>query len=117
MPYAQFLTLLPSTSTHQVIADLLAKGKLDNHSRVLLIAPTTSVVARIAFQTDAASLVPCDGNVHVVHGIQDQAFCPNQTRWIGQNLHRIHDNHVFFQPSSQLFLHDLLISLLGDSTP
>jgi hypothetical protein len=94
---------------------MLAKGKLDSHARVLLIAPTTSAVARIAFETDAASLVPCDGNVHVVHGTEDTTFCPNQTRWIGDNLHRIHDNHVFFEPSSKIFLQELLISLLDDS--
>ena len=95
---------------------MLARGKLDNQTRVLLIAPTTSAVAKISFQMDVASLIPCDGSVHVVHGIQDQAFCPNQTRWIGHNLHRIHDNHVFFHPSSQRFLKELLMSILEDTT-
>lgn len=102
----------------QVIAALLAQQQqLSTRKRlkVLLIAPTTSLVSSIAMQQDTALQVPCNESIHVVHGTQDLAFCPHQDRWSGQNVHRLLDNHVFFQPSSQRFLKTLLIRLLDES--
>lgn len=82
----------------------------------LLIAPTTSLVASIAMERDAASRVDyTNATIHVVHGTGDLAFCPNQERWttsIGVTLHRLHDNHVFFRQSSQRKLVDILSQLL-----
>lgn len=102
----------------QVIAELLAQGKFGDRPRALLIAPTTSLVASIAYQKDPAFQVDCATNaaVHVVHGTEDLAFCPNQTRWTGDNVHRIRDNHVFFRQSSQRLLMELVTRLLGEAS-
>lgn len=83
--------------------------------KVLLIAPTTSLVSSIAMQQDTALQLPCNDCIHVVHGIDDGAFCPHQDRWSGQNVHRIHDNHIFYQPSSQRFLKSLLMRFLDEA--
>ena len=80
----------------------------DDQPSALLIAPTTSLVSKIAYQKDAALRVKqpsprrrrlqatttttTDGNHdndqnhrvyknYVVHGCYDNAFCPNQDRW------------------------------------
>ena len=98
----------------KVIADLLAQMKLGDRPRALLIAPTTSLVATLSMTKDAAFQVPCRDGVHVVHGTEDLAFCPNQTRWTGDNLHRIRDNHVFSRQSSQRILINLLTSILDN---
>jgi hypothetical protein len=84
----------------------------------LLIAPTTSLVASVAMEEDAALRVGQVSNnrsVHVVHGTADSAFCPHQERWNtapGVTLHRVHDNHVFFQRSSQRTLVEILAHIL-----
>ena len=83
-------------------------GHDDDQPSALLIAPTTSLVSKIAYQKDAALRVKhisprrrrlqatttttTDGNHdndqnqrvfknYVVHGCYDNAFCPNQDRW------------------------------------
>jgi hypothetical protein len=87
----------------------------------LLIAPTTALVASIAMEKDSALRIAGgqelldDGSVHVVHGSADNAFCPHQERWNAATsvaLHRVHDNHVFFQRASQRKLVDILAHLL-----
>ena len=104
----------------QVISELLAQQQFHQPSarqrlKVLLIAPTTSLVSSIAMQQDKALQVLCNESIHVVHGTQDGAFCPHQDRWSGQNVHRLADNHIFYQPSSQRFLKTLLIRLLDET--
>lgn len=88
-------------------------GRLDQPV-ALLIAPTTSLVASVAKQRDAASRIrhSCNSSrVFVVHGTADHTFCPNQERWqdTGASLHYLVDNHVFMRHSSQR----QLISIAG----
>lgn len=92
----------------QVIAEMTALGMIGRFDQplALLIAPTTSLVALVAKQTDAALRIrhSCNSNrVFVVHGAADHAFCPNQERWehTGASLHNLVDNHVFMRHSSQ----------------
>ena len=98
----------------QVIAELLARNELGHQPKALLIAPTTSLVATCGFTKDPAFQIQCNEEIHVVHGTDDLAFCPNQDRWHGDNVHQVPDNHVFFRSSSQRLLVELLTSLLND---
>ena len=75
------------------------------------------MVASVVMEKDAALRVGAanEGCVHVVHGTLDSAFCPDQERWStvpGITLHRVQDNHVFFQQSSQTILEQILSQLL-----
>ena len=106
--------------------------------RVLMIAPTTSLVSKVALQEDAAiriaSALAANGRydeyensagdginnqIHVVHGTIDKVFCPHQERWnsiAGITLHRVRDNHVFFNRRSQQLLADVLTVLVPNET-
>ena len=104
----------PTGFIFQVLAELLAQRQFGSQPTALLIAPTTSLVASIAMQKDAAQRIDYEAfGVHVVHGTDDLAFCPNQDRVTAEvRLHRIADNHVFFRQSSQRFLRNLLTQQL-----
>jgi len=128
-----------------VLAELLAQNRLpatiaspQQHPpptklQVLLIAPTTSLVASIIGygkqSKDAALRILQDRyyyndhpnvNIQVVHGAMDAAFCPNQSRWEGGvgnvHFHLLRDNHVFFHPQSQQQLVELLSQLVGSES-
>ena len=115
-----------------VVAEMLASGMLGDVPRgVIMIAPTTSLVAKIAMEEDAALRIAAShshyesdgsensGNIHVVHGTADTAFCPHQERWNsieGVNLHFLPDNHVFFKRTSQRLLADILTHLVPNAT-
>lgn len=88
---------------------------MGNCPKALLIAPTTSLVATIAMQSDTAFQIPCNDQIHVVHGTHDIVFCPNQSRWTGENVHLLRDNHIFLQQSSQRVMKDLLTRLLDET--
>jgi hypothetical protein len=82
----------------------------------VLIAPTTALVASFARQTDIASRITVHdaSQVHVFHGIHDEAFCPHANRWeqTGVTLHWCNDNHVFLrQESIQALLQTITILL------
>ena len=104
----------------------------------LLIAPTTALVGKIAWQRDAALRVPqrrrdggmlenvrpisddgaSDSNrVHVVHGSYDEAFCPNQERWESSVVTTsvLRDNHVFLARSSISSLVTILDRLVSQA--
>ena len=93
-----------------VAADLLRRGLvvIGDEDRltcaVVLIAPTTALVASVALQTDVASVITVCGpsRVHVFHGIHDEEFCPHANRWeqTGVTLHWCNDNHVFLRNES-----------------
>jgi hypothetical protein len=106
---------------------MIANGMLDDWGLppTVMIAPTTSLVASVAMEKDAALRIAkshnenIDGKIHVVHGTADTAFCPNQERWNtidGLTLHRVPDNHVFFKRTSQRVLADILTILLPAET-
>jgi hypothetical protein len=130
----------------QVVAEMLARGMIGRkgQSSAILIAPTSSLVASVAFQKDAASRIndivsttsrtsgfdgivatstdsavttPC--RVHVVHGRYDEtSFCPNQQRWSGiggLQLHVLPDNHVLSASSSLRCLTQILEDLLVET--
>jgi hypothetical protein len=125
----------------QVLAEMLARGMVGhpNQPSALLIAPTTSLVATVAMQEDAplrlqrnqsgglggpdsrppSSRISNGSKIHVVHGIYDNAFCPNQNRWngiSGVELHIVHDNHVITRSASlRLLVHILQLILPGNS--
>ena len=121
---------------------MLARGTLGNANQpsALLIAPTTSLVATVAMQEDAALRIQRNRHlegmegyedrsmcgrtsngvqVHIVHGTHDISFCPNQHRWnriSGVQLHTVHDNHIISRPASLRVLHRILEQILaGDS--
>jgi hypothetical protein len=123
----------------QVLAEMLARGMLGNANQppALLIAPTTSLVATVAMQKDASLRIPqyhgfqgMEGNdhwsagagtstngakVHVVHGMYDTTFCPNQQRWngiCGVQLHTVRDNHVLARWASLRMLENILEQIL-----
>ena len=90
----------------------------DEPTSVLLIAPTTALVASVALQNDAAlrlGRVRNNDLVHVVHGTLDSVFCPHQERWhdSGVTLHTLEDNHVFLRRSSLIELTNLLNCLVS----
>jgi hypothetical protein len=106
---------------------MIANGMLDDGCLppTVMIAPTTSLVASVAVQKDAALRVAnsrneyINGKIHVVHGTSDVVFCPNQERWSaidGLTLHRVPDNHVFAKRTSQRVLADILTLLLPAET-
>lgn len=137
------LCVASSSRALQVLAEMVARGMVGNFDQpsALLIAPTTSLVAIVAMQEDAAlriqrkhnmdrlgsdenrstnSRTSNDGaQVHVVHGVYDISFCPDQHRWnriCGVQLHIVHDNHVISRPSSlRVLVHILELLLAGDS--
>mmetsp|Transcript_18713 Transcript_18713/g.34886 ORF Transcript_18713/g.34886 Transcript_18713/m.34886 type:complete len:124 (-) Transcript_18713:854-1225(-) len=115
---------------------MLARGMIGNPGQpaALLIAPTSSLVATISLQTDAAlrightlspshtgltggGAVDSTTRVHVVHGSYDGSFCPDQNRWCsipGVKLHILPDNHLFCSSSSLRQL-TLLLSEIIDT--
>ena len=104
-----------------IVAELLRRALVggDEQAAALLIAPTTALMASVALQRDAASVVRSqDSNkVHVFHGRHDQAFCPHAQRWeqTGVTLHLCEDNHVFLRQDSIQALVDTLAELLDNS--
>lgn len=102
------------------MAELLRRGLMvsdeDQLACAVLIAPTTALVASIAFQTDAASVITVrdPSKVHVFHGTHDGTFCPHASRWeqTGVTLHWCNDNHVFLRQESIQALLQTLYSLL-----
>ncbi|KAI2503531.1 hypothetical protein MHU86_10913 [Fragilaria crotonensis] len=109
-----------------VVAELLRRAQLkmimdarvQPPTRAVLIAPTTALVASFARQTDVASLITVHeaSQVHVFHGIHDQAFCPHANRWeqTGVTLHWCNDNHVFLRQESIQALLQTVTRLLED---
>ena len=106
-----------------VVAEMIARGMLGGQDQpsALLIAPTTSLVAKVAFQRDAATRIKeraslslsmnSTPKVIVVHGEFDDVFCPNQDRWNrirGVNVHILPDSHIFHRSSSQHALIELM---------
>jgi hypothetical protein len=107
-----------------VVAEMIAKGLVggaDDQPSALLIAPTTSLVAKAALLEDAAcritGLEPYPSKISVVHGEYDATFCPNQNRWDdvpGVTLQVLHDDHVFLRPSSLRTLQRILLDFLQE---
>lgn len=106
-----------------VVAEMIARGMVGgvNQPSALLIAPTTSVVARLALQEDASlridkvDLAQNPTKVTVVHGGLDTSFCPHQDRWkniSGVDLQILSDNHVFMKFSSLRTLEQCLLRFL-----
>ena len=103
-----------------VVAEMIARRMIGgpNKPSALLIAPTTSIVARLALQQDAALrthklLLPEEyaTRITVVHGEYDHEFCPHQHRWQnvqGVDLQMLSDNHVFLRSSSLRALERIL---------
>lgn len=137
-----FIQIPPSS---QILAEMLARGLIGREGQpsALLLAPTTSLVASVACQSDAALRVgdlasrPSTASdsytaqaladptttptchVHVVHGRYDEtSFCPNQQRYRGiggLRLHILPDNHVLCLPETLRFLTQLLEELLAET--
>jgi hypothetical protein len=107
-----------------IVADMIAKGMVggENQSSALLIAPTTSLVASVALQEDAASKIAELGlaqnyptKITVVHGEYDVAFCPHQNRWnniSAVDLEILPDNHMFGMSSSLRALERILLNCI-----
>ncbi|CAJ1962847.1 unnamed protein product [Cylindrotheca closterium] len=102
-----------------VLGEMVALGMIGRSDQplALLIAPTSSLVASVAKQRDAALRIrhSCNSNrVFVVHGTADHTFCPNQERWqdTGASLHYLVDNHVFMRHPSQRQLINIAGSIL-----
>eukprot|EP00536_Pseudo-nitzschia_multiseries_P007922 jgi/Psemu1/287453/fgenesh1_pg.192_\ len=105
-----------------IVAEMVARGIIGgvNQPHALLIAPTTSLVANVALQQDAASRIEKrtrstahnnTSKIIVVHGEHDAAFCPNQDRWNrvpGVDLKILPDNHVFLRSSSLRTLTEII---------
>mmetsp|Transcript_2652 Transcript_2652/g.6261 ORF Transcript_2652/g.6261 Transcript_2652/m.6261 type:complete len:257 (+) Transcript_2652:2-772(+) len=105
-----------------IVAEMIARGMIGgmNQSSALLIAPTTSLVAKVALQPDAATRIKeragstaqnNPSKITVVHGEHDAAFCPNQDRWNfvpGVDLQILPDNHVFLRSSSLSALNQIM---------
>ena len=127
-------------STNQVIAEMMAQNLIGGSDQpsALLIAPTTALVAKVAWQRDAALRVPQrrsgsgieesvrpiseddssgSNRVYVVHGSYDQAFCPNQERWESSvvAMSVLRDNHVFLERSSITSLVTILDRLVSQA--
>jgi hypothetical protein len=91
-----------------VVAEMLRLGLVGGPGQpsVLLIAPTTSLMASIAMRKDASMTIRvADGSgdsVHVFHATDDEAFCPHRDRWelTGVTTHLSRDNHVFCRRES-----------------
>jgi hypothetical protein len=107
---------------------MLARGLVgkENQPSALLQAPTTSLVAFVAMQEDAAlrvgelfsltTPVQCT-KIHVVHGRYDNAFCPHQHRWNaiqGIELHIVPDNHILMRSSSLTCIVQILTQLVTE---
>mmetsp|Transcript_23177 Transcript_23177/g.52948 ORF Transcript_23177/g.52948 Transcript_23177/m.52948 type:complete len:256 (-) Transcript_23177:164-931(-) len=103
-------------------AEMLRQGLVGKEGRpgLLLIAPTTALVARIALVEDPAigARVKRSNRVHVFHGTKDGAFCPHAERWEGSgaSLHWCEDDHVFSRTASMEVLRDTLARLIQTST-
>jgi len=113
-----------------IVAEMIARGMIGglNQPFALLIAPTTSLVAKVALQKDVPTRIkelvlspsspppppPNNNNtskITVVHGEYDVAFCPNQERWNhipGVDLQTLPDNHVFLRSSTLRALKDIM---------
>lgn len=103
-----------------VVAEMLRLGLVGGMDQpaVLLIAPTTALVAKVAKKKDTplSIRVPDDMSqrVHVFHGTDDKSFCPHSDRWesTGATFHLVHDNHVFCRRESLYELASVLASLI-----
>ncbi len=103
-----------------VVAEMIARRMIGgpNQPSALLIAPTTSIVARLALQQDAALKIDklvlpeeYSRKITVVHGEYDNEFCPHQNRWQtvqGVDLQILSDDHVFLRSSSLRALEQIL---------
>jgi hypothetical protein len=107
-----------------VVAEMLRLGLVGGPGQpsVLLIAPTTALVASIAMRKDAPRTIRvADGlghSVHVFHATHDETFCPHRDRWelTGVTTHICGDNHVFCRRESLRALSDVLANLLQSRT-
>lgn len=106
----------------QVVSEMVAQDLVGGEGQpsALLIAPTTSLVASVAMQTDAALRTGGFSNkdyIHVVHGTLDSTFCPHQDRWntAGVTIHSLDDNHIFMRRSSRDELSGILFNLVANS--
>lgn len=103
-----------------VAAEMIRLGLIGGTSQpsVLLIAPTTSLMASFAMKQDAPLTIrvpnEMSSRVHVFHGTDDETFCPHSNRWegAGATLHLLHDNHVFCRRESIQELFIVLSTLL-----
>jgi hypothetical protein len=108
-----------------VVADMLQMGYVGGEGQpsVMLIAPTTALVATIAMKEDPALLVRAttemQSRIHVFHATDDGTFCPHSHRWdqTGVTFHRSHPSHVFCHRESIQELAVALMFLLDDSLP
>lgn len=113
---SEFLLIL------QVASEMLAQDWVGGEGQpsALLIAPTTSLVASVAMQTDASlrtGFFSREDSIHVVHGTLDGTFCPHQNRWntARVTIHSLDDNHIFMRRSSRDELSGILLNLVADS--
>lgn len=103
-----------------VLAEMLRLGLVGgpDEPAVLLIAPTTVIMASFAMRTDAPLTIripdSASQRVHVCHGTYDESFCPHSERWglTGATFHLIRDNHVFCRQESVRELSNVLATLL-----
>ena len=106
-----------------VVAEMIARGMVGqaNQPAALLIAPTTSLVARVTKQDDVATQIARmnldteQPRITVVHGAFDTTFCPHQNRWnnvSGVDFLAMPDNHVFMTPASLEALENILMRFL-----
>ena len=108
-----------------VVAEMLRQGLVGGHRQpaVLLIAPTTALMASFAMKKDAPLTIrmadDMSERVHVFHGTGDEAFCPHYDRWgiTGASFHLIHDNHVFCRQESVQEIADVLAALIRSNSP
>lgn len=103
-----------------VVAEMIRLGLVGgpDEPAVLLIAPTTALMASFAMRKDAPLTIRIPDSmsqrVHVFHGTYDESFCPHSERWdlTGVTLHLIHDNHVFCRQESVYELSNVIATLL-----
>lgn len=103
-----------------IVAEMLRLGLVGGPDQpaVLLIAPTTALMASSAMRKDATLTIriPDDmaRRVHVFHGTEDESFCPHSDRWesAGVTFHLVHDNHLFCRRESVNELSDVLATLI-----
>ena len=103
-----------------VVAEMIRLGLVggSDEPAVLLIAPTTALMASFAMREDAPLTIripdSASQRVHVFHGTCDESFCPHSERWdsTGATLHLIRDNHVFCRQESVYELSNVLATLL-----
>lgn len=107
------------------MAEMMALGLVGGPGQpaVLLIAPTTALMARFAMQKDEALRIRVTNDemsrrVHVFQGTDDEAFCPHSGRWQGTGItfHLVHDNHVFCRRESIHELFGVLAAMIVPNT-